>query len=180
MPATPADGPDALPPAFLAWARSLCEDLWLGLGEIDASNDFLAFLWRTFADNGEAPSELIAPLVQQRRIELAEHYMRYFIAQAHRETGLDIEETMSSSPPDDLEPTGLTQVGNISIQGIHRADIVRDTAEAVQDYVMARYWTVWPECPTHHLGYHPVLTDGTTQWECSSGGHHRAMLEDGV
>ncbi|WP_434597661.1 hypothetical protein [Streptomyces sp. A5-4] len=110
--------------------------------------------------------------------ELAEHYMRHFVAQARRETGLDIEETMSSSPPDVLEPTGLTQVGNISIQGIHRADIERDTAEAVQDYVMARYWTVWPECPTHHLGYHPALTDGTPQWECSSGGHRRSMLED--
>ncbi|MFJ9041064.1 hypothetical protein ACIRF8_31385 [Streptomyces sp. NPDC102406] len=174
-----ADGPQVpTDPAFLAWARDLCEDLWLMLGEIDPSNDFLAFLWQTFTTNGEAPSSRIAPLIQQRRIELARHYMHHFVAQARQDTGLTIEEAMSFSEPDELEPTGLTQVGNLSIQGIHRADVARDTAEAVQDYLMARYWMVWPQCPTHHLGLHPVLTDGIPQWKCSSGDHNRPMLRN--
>ncbi|WP_394436092.1 hypothetical protein [Streptomyces sp. SGAir0957] len=169
----PDPGPD---PAFLVWARGLCEDLWLTLGEIDPSNDFLAFLWQVFTSNGEAPSDRVAPLIQQRRIELARHYMRYFVVRARQETGLAVEEAMSFSAPDALEPTGLTQVGNLSIQGIHRADVARDTAEAVQDYVMARYRTVWPQCPAHRLGLHPVLTDGVPQWNCSSGDHSTPML----
>ncbi|MFI7388473.1 hypothetical protein [Streptomyces sp. NPDC049813] len=174
---TRADSPHALTdPAFLAWARDLCEDLWLTLGEIDASNDFLTFLWRTFATNGEAPASRIAPLIQQRRIELARHYMRYFIAQAGNDTGLAVKEVMSFSEPDALDPTGLTQVGNLSIQGVHRADITRETAEAVQDYLMARYRTLWPQCPAHHRGLHATLTDGIPQWTCSSGNHHRPML----
>ncbi|MET9255023.1 hypothetical protein [Streptomyces sp. NPDC003717] len=173
--------PEALTdPAFLAWGRRVCEDLWLGPGDPDPSgssdDDLLVFLWQTFAGNGEAPSDRVAPLVQRRRIELAGHYMRHFVAEARRETGLAIEEAMSATPPDDLEPTGLTQVGNLAVQGVRRADIARDTAEAVQDYVMARHRTVWPVCPTHRLGHHPVLVDGTPQWECSAGGHRTPML----
>ncbi|MFV0138158.1 hypothetical protein ACLGIH_34295 [Streptomyces sp. HMX87] len=164
--------------AFLSWARDLCDRLWLGLGEISAENDLLRFLGQVYVNNGEAPPERVAPLVQERRITLAGCYMGHFIRQARKDTGIDIEEAMSSSPPDDLEPTGLTQVGNSSIQGIHRPEVACETAEAVQDYIMARYATVWPVCPTHSLGYHPVLADGTPAWECSAGAHRTAMLVD--
>lgn len=164
--------------AFLSWARRVCEQLWLGLGEEKRSNELIDFLWRIFVNNGEVPPEHVAPMVQERRISMAKCYMRYFIGQARRDTGITIEEAMTSSPPDDLEPTGLTQVGNTTIQGIRKPDIACETAEAVQEYVMSRYWTVWPVCPTHHLGYHPVLTDGTPEWECSAGEHRATMLDD--
>ncbi|WBO64562.1 hypothetical protein [Streptomyces camelliae] len=163
--------------AFLAWARAVCDELWLGLGETRGSNDFLEFLGKIFTDNGELPAEHLAPLVQRRRIELAERYMRLFIGQARRETGLAVAEALCSSPPDDREPTGLTQVGDSVIRAIREPDVAVETAEAVQDYVMARYRTVWPVCPVHRIGFHPVSADDAPAWECSAGEHRVPMLD---
>jgi hypothetical protein len=162
---------------FLLWARGVGERLWLGLGEAERPNDLLGFLWGIFVANGEVPPECLAPMVQERRIGMAKRYMRHFVGQARRDTGIAVEEVMSSSPPDDLEPTGSIRVGNNAIRGAGEPDIARETAEAVQDYVMSRHRTVWPVCPTHHLGYHPVLTGGTPEWECAAGRHRVAMLD---
>ncbi|MET8290078.1 hypothetical protein ABZV80_33395 [Streptomyces sp. NPDC005132] len=162
--------------AFLAWARRICEELWLGLGAIEPSNDFLGFLWAAFSKSGEIPSAHLAPLVQKRRITLASHYMRLFLAQAEQDTGRHFEEAFLSSPSDEQEPTGLFQVGNSTIYGIHEVGIARETAEAVQDYLMARYWLVWPVCPTHDLGLHAADTGEKPVWECSEGGHQIPMI----
>ncbi|MFJ3438783.1 hypothetical protein ACIPMU_35225 [Streptomyces cyaneofuscatus] len=176
MPASPFE--PLADDTFLSWARHLGDRLLLGLGETSEENDLLRFLARVYVNNGEVPSELVAPMVQKRRITLARCYMGHFIGQARKDTGIDIKEAMSSSPPDDLEPTGLTQVGNSSIQGLQRPEVAYETAEAVQDYIMARYATVWPVCRTHNLGYHPVLANGTPAWECSVGAHRTAMFVD--
>ncbi|MGV9314346.1 hypothetical protein ACWDR0_19495 [Streptomyces sp. NPDC003691] len=163
-------------PAFLAWTRDVCEPLWLEPGEAEESNDFLAFLWETFTGNGELPPERLAPLVQERRIALASRWARLFLDRAERETGLAIVESLSSTPPDAWEPTGSTQVGNTTIRAVREPDLVVETADAVQGYLMDRYWTVWPVCPDHGLGYHAALTADTPEWECSSGGGHRVPM----
>ncbi|WP_374116197.1 hypothetical protein [Streptomyces sp. CoH27] len=93
------------------------------------------------------------------------------------ETGLAVEEALCFSPPDDREPTGLTQVGDSVIRAIREPDVAVETAEAVQDYVMARYRTVWPVCPVHRIGFHPVSADDAPAWECSAGEHRVPMLD---
>ena len=50
-------------------------------------------------------------------------------------------------------------------------------AAEVQDEVADRFWLVWPECPEHRLGTHPVKADSTAWWRCcASGGHFVALI----
>ncbi|MFJ8228555.1 hypothetical protein ACIQ9E_01165 [Streptomyces sp. NPDC094448] len=161
--------------AFLAWTREVCEQLQLEPGRAEESNDFLAFLGKHFTLNGELPADHLAPLVQQRRIDVSTRWARRLFDRARRETGLGIEEALWSEPPGHREPTGLTQVGNTTILAVREPDIACETGDAVQGYVMDRYRTVWPVCPGHGLGYHAVLVGGAPQWECSSGAHRVPM-----
>lgn len=53
-----------------------------------------------------------------------------------------------------------------------------EVADAVQDYLMARYWTVWPVCSRHALSFHAVHKNSAPVWECSAGRHHVAIIGD--
>ncbi|MEU6505257.1 hypothetical protein [Streptomyces sp. NPDC046942] len=71
---------------------------------------------------------------------------------------------------------GIATLGGV-IRAIREPDVAVETAEAVQDYVMARYRTVWPVCPVHRIGFHPVSADDAPAWECSAGEHRVPMLD---
>jgi hypothetical protein len=43
-------------------------------------------------------------------------------------------------------------------------------ADDVQDAVMGMLMTVWPVCPEHDLGSHPIEHDGQAVWWCKGGG----------
>lgn len=176
-PATPL--PAFEPPAeraFLDWAHEVCERLWLEPGEDRTPDDFLGFLRRAYADNGALPAELLAPLVQERRTAEAGRFLARLAGPVRRETGFDLGDILLSEPPDEFQPTGTTQIGNITVLGVRTPDIACETAEGVQDYLMSRHRTVWPQCPAHRLGYHPVLTGTAPEWECSGGGGHRVPV----
>lgn len=41
---------------------------------------------------------------------------------------------------------------------------------------MERDWLVWPVCPDHHFGLHPVADGRTAVWQCSRGPHSVAAI----
>lgn len=45
-------------------------------------------------------------------------------------------------------------------------------AEEVQDEIADRFLLVWPECPLHGLGVHPVESDSSAWWHCRADGGH--------
>jgi hypothetical protein len=50
-------------------------------------------------------------------------------------------------------------------------------AEEVQDEVADRFRLVWPVCPEHRLGTHPVKAESAAWWRCgASGGHVVARI----
>lgn len=57
------------------------------------------------------------------------------------------------------------------------ADSLVAVAEEVQGEIADRFWLVWPECPVHKLGTHPVKAESSAWWHCrADGGHFVARI----
>jgi hypothetical protein len=57
------------------------------------------------------------------------------------------------------------------------ADSLVAVAQEVQDEIADRFWLVWPECPMHKLGIHPVKAESSAWWHCrADGGHFVARI----
>lgn len=69
---------------------------------------------------------------------------------------------------------GQTHGGGIpSGAGTDRESALAAVAEALQEQVMEFTWSVWPLCPTHHVGLH---VEDRPVWHCRTGEHDVAAV----
>ncbi len=65
--------------------------------------------------------------------------------------------------------------------GVHSVgvdELTVEVADVVQEEVMERLWSAWPECRRHRLGLHPRMVDGVAVWWCRTGAHVQDRIGD--
>lgn len=154
-------------PAFVAWCEELSDELCIDDSPPDASE----WLWEIFALNGSMPPYLVAPLVFQRRLELTERALRDILAAASADLGFTVQLKPNVMEAEPCEPTGQVRIYIDEIQAIGPIGVFSQVADAVQTYIGEYLHHLWPTCPDHHTGTHPMRTADGVAWSCSTGNH---------
>ncbi|WP_405853840.1 hypothetical protein OG407_00275 [Streptomyces sp. NBC_01515] len=161
----PAPGIDA----FNTWCAYLEVELSISVNTADAR----AWLWNLFIHNGEMPADMVAPLVLDRRLELTNQAIDYFLHAADTDLKSAIPLTLTPHilHPEPREPAGQVNVYTSEILAIGPLGIFQEVAGATQDYLARRHQTVWPVCPDHRTGTHPQPIPDGVAWICTTGPH---------
>lgn len=77
-----------------------------------------------------------------------------------------------------VELTGGWMHGN-GLRAVDAEDLTSAlvaVADHVQESMLESDWQVWPVCPVHRLGLHPVADGETAVWQCGQGPHAVAAV----
>ncbi|MFB7456178.1 hypothetical protein [Streptomyces sp. NPDC056188] len=164
-PTPPAPGTEA----FNDWCTYLDNELTIPVNPPETR----AWLWDLFTGNGSMPADMIAPLILDRRLELTNQAVDYFLNAA--DIDLKAPTPLTLIPhilhPEPLEPAGQVNVYTTEILSLDPLGIFQETAGATQDYLARRHHIVWPLCPDHRIGTHPEPTTEGVAWTCTVGPH---------
>ncbi|WP_229068851.1 hypothetical protein [Actinoplanes sp. DH11] len=158
---------------FRRWVGALAQGEPFDWDPDSEEPEFLEWITSVYAGNGAMPVEWINPLVYAHRVELAGRALRSITRQAETDLGPLPGLELVTTPPDDQEPTGVVRAGGYGgrITGMSFAEVAVMVADNVQDWIGHDRNRIWPVCPEHGRGLHPVSEGGVPFWLCEAGRH---------
>lgn len=144
---------------------------------LDPEVTFLAFggakgwVRKVYEENGDMPSKQFAEVAFERKSQISWDAFNSVVESARQATGLEIAIMPEYFYPSPEDPEGKVTVGGAAIDSYDCQEVHAEIAEVIQEYLMGRYVTVWPECSDHRAGMHAVTWDGKAVWWCNTGDH---------